>query len=426
MKAFRSRIFHFTDRENYSYFEDGLLVISNGLVYKVGHYNEVYPNLEAGIEIVDEHDKILMPGFIDGHVHAVQTRVLASYGTDLLEWLEKYTFPEESKFADSDYTKKQIEFFFKQLLNNGTTTAAIYPSVHNNSIKAVAEKSIQLNMRVLAGKTHMDRNAPEQLCEKTEDTYQSSLDLIENYEGKARFNYILTPRFAITSSSSQLQQLQKLKINYPQIRVQTHISENQEEIETTAQLFPQRKNYLDVYDHYGLVDKNTLLGHAIHLSDEEWDRVEANQASLLHCPTSNLFLGSGLFDLKRAWESNIPVALGSDIGGGHSFSMLKTAAAAYQVAALRGYKPTALQLFYLLTLGGAKALGLDHKIGNFEIGKEADFVIINTEKIEVLADRLKLANSIEELLFALLFLGDDRVVESVYLMGDKIFLTNPF
>ncbi len=426
MKAFRSRIFHFTDKENYSYFEDGLLVISNGLVYKVGHYNEVYPHLEAGIEIVDEHDKILMPGFIDGHVHAVQTRVLASYGTDLLEWLEKYTFLEESKFADPDYTKKQIEFFFKQLLNNGTTTAAIYPSVHNNSIKAVAEKSIQLNMRVLAGKTHMDRNAPEQLCEKTEDTYQSSLDLIENYEGKARFNYILTPRFAITSSSSQLQQLQKLKINYPQIRVQTHISENQEEIETTAQLFPQRKNYLDVYDHFGLVDKNTLLGHAIHLSDEEWDRVEAKQASLLHCPTSNLFLGSGLFDLKRAWESNIPVALGSDIGGGHSFSMLKTAAAAYQVAALRGYKPTALQLFYLLTLGGAKALGLDHKIGNFEIGKEADFVIINTEKNEVLADRLKLANSIEELLFALLFLGDDRVVESVYLMGDKIFLTNPF
>jgi len=420
MKAYRSRIFHFTDRENYSYFEDGLLVVSEGLVQKVGHYKDVFPKMENGIEIVDERDKILMPGFVDGHVHAVQTRVLASYGADLLEWLEKYTFLEETKFENRDYAEEQIGFFLKQLLNNGTTTAAIYPSVHETCVEALAEKAINLNMRILAGKTHMDRNAPEQLCEKTEETYQSSLNLIENYDRRARFNYVLTPRFAITSTPLQLEQLQKLKLNYPQIRVQTHISENHEEMETTARLFPERKDYLDVYEHYRLVDKNTLLGHAIHFSDEEWARVKEKQASLVHCPTSNLFLGSGLFDLKRAWENGIPIALGSDVGGGYSFSMLKTAAAAYQVAALRGYKPTAIQLFYLLTLGGAKALGLDHKIGNFDIGKEADFIIINPEKIDVLADRLKLAKSIEEVLFAMLFLGDDRIIDAVYLMGNRV------
>lgn len=417
MKAFRSRIFHYLNRNKFEYFEDGLLIIKNGLVDKLGPYQDVIKLLDPQVEIVDERDKILMPGFIDAHVHAVQTKVIASYGADLLDWLNKYTFPEESRFDDEEYTHKQIDFFYKQLLKNGTTTAAIYPSVHEASLAALADEAINLNMRVLAGKTHMDRNAPKHLCEITENTFQSSYNLIKRYDGKLRFNYVLTPRFAITSSSSQLEELQKLKMEFPAIRIQTHISENDGEIESTMKLFPERKNYLDVYDYYSLIDDKSLLGHSIHFSEDEWNRVKEKGASLVHCPTSNLFLGSGLFDLKKAWESNIPVALGSDVGGGTSFSMLKTAAAAYQVATLRGYKPTALQLFYLLSLGGAKALNLDHKIGNFEQGKEGDFVLLNPANIEILANRLIGVKDIEEMLFAMLFLGDERIVDSVYLMG---------
>lgn len=419
MKAFRSRIFHFINRNQYEYFEEGLLILENGYVKEVGNYHELKKTLDEQVEVVDERDKILMPGFVDGHVHAVQTKVMASFGTNLLEWLEKYTFPEEAKFSESEYAKNEVEFFFRQLLKNGTTSAAIYSSVHQASINAIAETANKLNMRVLAGKTHMDRNAPEELCEKTENTYKSSRSLIEKYDRKGRFNYILTPRFAITSTTKQLEQLKQLKQDFPDVKVQTHLSENLEEIESTLQLFPNNKNYLDVYDQYDLIGPYTLLGHSIHLTDDEWEKVKLKRASLVHCPSSNQFLGSGLFDLKRAWEYEIPLALGSDIGAGFSFSMLKTAAIAYQVGVLRGYKPSIEQLFYLLTLGGANALGLHDKIGNFEKGKEADFILIDPAKSDVLQKRIEGMKDITEILFALLFLGDDRVIDSVYLMGER-------
>jgi len=420
MKAIRSQIFHFLNRDQYEYFEDGLLIIKDGLVEKMGRFDELEKELPVGLKWVDKRDKLLLPGFIDGHVHAVQTKVMASFGTSLLEWLEKYTFPEEAKFSDSDYAKTEVDFFFHQLLKNGTTCAAIYSSVHQQSFEAIAEKANNLNMRVLAGKTHMDRNAPEELCEETENTYKSSRSLIEKYDGKERINYILTPRFAITSTPKQLEQLKQLKKEFPQLRVQTHISENKEEIKSTMNLFPERKNYLDVYDHYGLIDKNTLLGHSIHLTDNEWKKIKSKKANLVHCPSSNQFLGSGLFDLKRAWENEIPVALGSDIGAGFSFSMLKTAAIAYQVGVLRDYKPSVEQLFYLLTLGGATALGLQDKIGNFEIGKEADFILMDLSKSDALFKRIEGVTDIKEILFALLFLGDDRVIDEVYLMGTPV------
>ncbi len=420
MKAFRSRIFHFLNRVHYEYFEDGLLIIHQGLVKAVGHYEDLKEEWSQQVEIVDERDKLLMPGFIDAHIHGVQTAVMASYGADLLQWLEEYTFPLESQFSDADFAKKATQFFFRQMLKNGTTTAAIYSSVHQESLEAIMEEALRLNMRIQAGKTNMDRNAPTNLCENTDDTYLVGEKLIRKYEGKGRLNYLLTPRFAITSTPEQLVQLQQLKQKYPQIGVQTHISENHEEIASTKALFPERKDYLDVYEHYGLVEKNTLLGHAIHFSEDEWKRVKQSKASLIHCPTSNLFLGSGLFNLQKAWEEDIPLALASDVGGGSSFSMLKTAAAAYQVAALRGYKTTALQLFYLLTLGGAKAMGLDDKIGNFQIGKEADFILIDSSRIELVEERLQSAKTLEEKLFAILILGDDRLIDCVYLMGKSL------
>lgn len=421
-KGIRAQIFHFISKEKHEFFEDGLLVIKDGYVEELGAYQDLISQLNEGDELIDERDKILLPGFIDGHIHGVQTEVMASYGADLLQWLEEYTFPYESQFYDKEFAQKSTKFFFQQMLRNGTTTAAIYSSVHRASIEAIMEEALRLNMRVLSGKTNMDRNAPTQLCELTKKTFLEGEELILKYDGKGRLNYLLTPRFAITSSSEQLELLAQLKKKYPHIGVQTHISENYEEIDSTKKLFPDRKDYLDVYEHYGLVNKNTLLGHSIHFSEEEWIRVKDKQASLVHCPTSNLFLGSGLFDLQKASEMDIPTALASDIGGGTSFSMLKTAAAAYQIAALRGYKVTALQLFYLLTLGGAKAMGLASKIGNFELGKEADFILIDTSNIELVDKRLTTAKTIEEKLFSLLVLGDERLIDSVYLMGQRIIL----
>lgn len=417
--AIRAQIFHFLSKDHYEFLEDGLLVVLDGFVKALGPYEDLKKEWSSQVEIQDERDKILMPGFVDGHIHGVQTEVMASYGADLMQWLENYTFPYESQFSDPVFAQKATQFFFKQLLKNGTTTAAIYSTVHIESIDAIMEEALSLNMRIQAGKTHMDRNAPAELCEATDHTLKVGEALIRKYEGKGRLNYLLTPRFAITSSDEQFEQLRELKKKYPELGVQTHISENFEEIDSTQKLFPERNDYLEVYEHYGLVGKHTLLGHGIHLSEEEWHRVKEKQASLVHCPSSNLFLGSGLFDLKKAWEMDIPLALGCDVGGGTSFSMLRTAASAYQVAALQGYKATGIQLFYLITLGGAKAMGLGDKIGNFELGKEADFILIDSNNSDLVKERMKACKTIEEKLFALLILGDDRLIDSVYLMGLK-------
>ncbi|NOR88186.1 MAG: guanine deaminase [Bacteroidales bacterium] len=418
--AIRASIFHFLSKDKYEYFEDGLLVVINGKVREVGEAKDLIKKWAGILTIQDERDKILMPGFVDGHVHAVQNGVIASYGTQLLDWLENYTFPYESRFRYQDFSNKSISFFYQELIKNGTTTAAIYSSVHRESIEAIMEQGAQLNMRIIAGKTNMDRQAPDELLEETSSTIDINNELIEKYHKHKRISYALTPRFAITSTPEQLRDLGKLKEAYPNMHIQTHISENEKEMETVKELFPERKDYLDVYEHFGLVGKNCLLGHAIHFSQSEWERVQSSKTSLVHCPTSNLFLGSGLFDLKKCLEMEIPVALGSDVGGGTSFSMLKTAAAAYQIASLRGFKPDVFTMFYLLSLGGAQALGLEEKIGNFEEGKEADFILIDLNIQEILSQRIAQSKSLEEKLFALMMLGDDRNIAGVYLMGEQL------
>jgi len=422
--AIRSSIFHFLSEEKYEFFEDGLLVLIDGLVQEMGDAKELLKRWEGIIPIRDERGKLLMPGFIDGHIHAVQNGILASYSDNLLDWLDHYTFPYEMHFQNVSFCENDIKEFYRQLLSNGTTSAAIYSSVHPQSLTQIMEESLKLNMRIIAGKTNMDRNAPDELLEETSSTYATHSAFIEKYHQHKRLNYALTPRFAITSSKQQLEALALLKKNYPKIHVQTHISENDNEIQSVKELFPERKDYLDVYEHYGLVAENTLLGHGIHLSDSEWQRVKASGASLVHCPTSNLFLGSGLFKLKKCFEMKIPVALGSDVGGGTSFSMLKTAAAAYHVASLQGYKPSALKMFFLLGLGGAQALGIGHKVGNFELGKEGDFILIDTKSLPLLKNRLEKTKNIEEILFALMMLGDDRNIDAVYLMGKRLNIEN--
>jgi len=418
--AIRANIFHFLNKDTYEFIEDGLLVVINGIVEEIGPANKLMKKWDGIISILDRKGKLLLPGFVDGHIHAVQTGIIASYGAQLLEWLENYTFPYESRFQDIGFSKESINFFFNEMLKNGTTTAAIYSSIHKESIISIFEKGAELNMRIIAGKTNMDRNAPANLLEDTKSTLEISEQLIEKYHKHKRISYAITPRFAITSTKKQLQELGELKNRYPNLHVQTHISENVEEIKAVKELYPERRDYLDVYEHYGLIGKTSLLGHGIHFSQSEWERVKTSKASLVHCPTSNLFLGSGLFNLQKCLDMDIPVALGSDVGGGTSFSMLKTAAAAYQVASLKGFKPDVFIMFYLLTLGGASALDLSDKIGNFQKGKEADFVLIDLEKQEVLAQRIKESNTLKEKLFALMMLGDERNIDEVYLMGLRV------
>lgn len=418
--AIKADFIHFLSEEEMVFIPKGILWVEDGKVKMIGSEEEVSPHLSPDLSLVDYSGKLIFPGFIDGHVHAVQTQAIASYGKQLLDWLETYTFPLEQKFEDPDFALHSIRFFLKQLLKNGTTTAAIFPSRHPEATTILFEEALRLNMRIIAGKTSMDRNAPEALCDDTSLTYQENNELKEKYHNNERLTYALTPRFAITSTDEQLEAIAKLKEENPKIGVQTHVSENLNEIETTKKLFPSAKGYLDVYDRYGFLGKGSLMAHAIHFEESEWQRMSETQTSIVHCPTSNLFLGSGLFNMQKCRDYNIPLALGSDVGGGISFSMLKTAAEAYKIAALQNIEFTARNAFYLLTLGGAKALNQDDFVGNFEIGKEADFVVIDPKATELMHERLQNVKNIDELLFVLMILGDERNISSVYLQGEKV------
>lgn len=420
--AIKADFLHFLSESEMEFIPGGILWVENGKVKQIGAEQDITQILPKNIAIKDYSGKLVLPGFIDGHVHAVQNQVIASYGKELLEWLEKYTFPSEQKFADLDFARSSIQFFFNQLLINGTTTAAIFPSRHPEATAILFEEALKLNMRIVSGKTSMDRNAPEALCDDTDLTYQENNELIQKYHKNKRLTYALTPRFAITSTEDQLEAISKLKMEHNPMQVQTHISENLNEIETTKNLFPSAKSYLDVYDRYGFLGKGSLMAHGIYLEEEEWERLAETKTSIVHCPTSNLFLGSGLFDVQKCRDHNIPLALGSDVGGGISYSMLRTAAEAYKVARLQKIEFTARYAFYLLTLGGAQAINQDANIGNFEVGKEADFVVVDTKATSIMESRMERIETIDELLFVLMMLGDDRNISSVYLQGEEVNL----
>lgn len=416
----KANLLHFMNEQQMEYLPNGLLWIEDGKVKQIGTEEELAEVLNSRISLLDYSGYFLMPGFVDGHVHAVQTQAIASHGKQLLDWLESYIFPLEQKFEDADFARSSMRFFLRQLLKNGTTTAAVFPSRHPEATAILFEEALRLNMRLISGKTNMDVNAPKALIDETTKTYSDNETLIHNYHQKGRLNYAITPRFALTSSREQLQALKDLKNDFPALPVQTHVSENRNEVETVAKLFPEAKNYTDVYDQRGFLGKGSLMAHAIYLTEEEWHRFSETQTSIVHCPTSNLFLGSGLFNLQKCREYKIPLALGSDVGAGTGFSMLHTAAEAYKVAALQQIEFTARDAFYLLTLGGARALNQDAFIGNFESGKEADFIILNPWATELLQERIKAAKTIDEILFVLLMLGDERLIEGVFLQGQKM------
>jgi guanine deaminase len=397
--------------------EDGLLVIRDGLIEAAGPARDLLQTLPGGTPVTDQRGKILMPGFVDAHIHYPQTDIIASHGKQLMDWLHTYTFPAEGRFADICHARSVAAFFLDELLSNGTTTAAVYPTVHKHSAEVLFEAAQARHMRLITGKVMMDTQSPQFLSDTAASSYEDSADLIERWHGRDRLVYAVTPRFVVTSSHEQLRMAARLLDEYPDVRMQTHIAENHAEIRLVAELYPDSRDYLGVYEDFGLVRPGALFGHCIHFDASAWSRFAAAGAVAVHCPTSNLFLGSGLFNIGAARGVAARVALATDVGGGTSFSMLQTLNEAYKVAQMGGHPFTSLDGFYLATLGGAKSLGLDSKIGNFDAGKEADVIALDPAATPILAHRTALTGTLEEKLFALMVLGDDRAVSATWVMG---------
>lgn len=422
-KAYRAAILHsIADpaqvgvEGSYQYFEDGILLIEDGQVAQVGAAQKLLPKL-AGIEVQHYQDALITPGFIDTHIHYPQTGMIASYGEQLLDWLNTYTFPTERRFEDKAYASEVAAIFLAELLRNGTTTALVFGTVHPQSVDAFFEQAEKLDLRMIAGKVLMDRNAPDYLCDTAESGYAESKALIERWHGKGRLHYAVTPRFAPTSTPEQLELAGKLLSEYPDLYMHTHLSENRQEIEWVKALFPERQGYLDVYHHHRLTGPRAVFAHGVHLCDEECQRLAETGSAVAFCPTSNLFLGSGLFDLNKLERHGVRVGLGTDVGAGTSFSQLQSLNEAYKVMQLQGRKLDPFKSLYLATLGGAHALYLDERLGNFLPGKDADFVVLDYHATPLLRYRMQQARSLEERLFALTMLGDDRAVRATFAVG---------
>ncbi|ENV35542.1 guanine deaminase [Acinetobacter gerneri] len=403
------------------YIEDGLLITENGKITWFGTWKEGEKHLPNTLKVEHYPEQLIVPGFIDTHIHFPQTEMIGAFGEQLLEWLNTYTFPTEIQFKDRTYADKIAHFFVEELLKNGTTTALVFCTVHPESVDALFQAAERHQMRLIAGKVMMDRHAPDELLDTPEQAYSESKALIEKWHGKGRALYAITPRFAPTSTAEQLQKAGQLKAEYPDVYVHTHLSENKNEISWVKELFPEQKGYLDVYDHYGLTGQRSVFAHCVHLEEHEWDCMHQTDSAIAFCPTSNLFLGSGLFPLKKAWDKQVKVGLGTDIGAGTSFCHLQTLNEAYKVQQLQGEKLSAFESLYLATLGGAKSLDLDDKLGNFNLGKEADFVVLNLKATALQKLRQEHAKNIEDALFALMTIGDDRNIQATYIYGQKVY-----
>jgi guanine deaminase len=427
MQAHRAALLHFledpdktSEEDAYEYFDDGLLLVDEGKVVAAGAASDLLAYVPAGTTITEHANAILMPGFVDTHIHYPQTEMIAAYGTQLLEWLETYTFPVESQFDDPLYAASIAERFLTELLRCGTTTALVFGTVHKASVDAFFEASQARNLRMIAGKVMMDRNAPDYLCDTAQSSYDDSKALIEKWHNNGRQRYAVTPRFAPTSTPEQLQMAGQLLQEHSDVYLHTHMSENANEVVWVQELFPDCDHYLHTYDEAGLLGRRSVFAHCIHLNDEEWDRLAETGSNIAFCPSSNLFLGSGLFNLKRAVEKNIGVGIGTDVGGGTSFSILQTLGEAYKVQQLRGETLTPFKAFYLATLGGARALDMDDLIGNFAPGKEADFIVIDKAPTPLMEFRLEHCKNLMETLFVLAMLGDDRAIAATYAAGEKV------
>lgn len=424
MQALRSSILHClvdpgaeSRSDTFEYFDDGVLIIDNGSVVAAGDAASLLNQLPANTKVEDYRGKLIVPGLIDCHVHFPQLDIIGSFGAQLLDWLNQYAFPVEEKFADPEHAREVAGAFVDELLRNGTTTAMVFGTVHAHSADAIFEAAEARDMRLIAGKVLMDSNCPEALRDDPESGYAESKALIERWHGKGRLGYAITPRFALTSSPEQLTAAGRLAREYPDVWIHTHLAENMEEVEEIARLFPDNRSYMDVYDEFELLRERAVFAHCLHMDDEDRALMARKGGAAAFCPTSNLFLGSGLFDLAAIRAAGIRCGLGTDVGGGTSLSLLNTASEAYKVLHLQDQPLQAMRALYLATLGAAEALYLDDKIGNFEKGKEADFVVLDFEGSSLTARRTAAADTIEEKLFALMTLADDRNIHSTWVHG---------
>ena len=371
----------------------------------------------------DDHgDRLVMPGLIDAHIHFPQYRMLAAPGKDLLDWLHRYTFPEESRYGDHEYAAKAAEIFLDRLAQHGTTSALAFCSVHKSCADALFAAAQRRNMALITGKTMMDRNAIPAVQDDAETGARESAELYGQWHGKGRLRYAVTPRFAVTSTEAQLRLSGELLKSLGGALMQTHLSESPGEIAFVKQQFPNARDYTDVYDQCGLLGPRSLFAHGIHLSERECARLSETGSTVVHCPTSNTFLGSGLMRMGYMRREDRPVHIGvaTDVGGGTSYSMLATLGETYKVQMLAGYKPSAFELFHLATRTNAGRLGIGHEVGSLEAGKYADLVVLDPCATPVLASRQEISQSLEEVLFSLAILGDDRAVSATYIAGRKV------
>ena len=404
------------DSDAYTYLEDAGLLIRNGIIEDTGPFETIRAKARD-VVVKDHRPHLMLAGFIDTHIHFPQVQVIASWGSQLLDWLNNYTFPEETRFASQEHSQRMAEAFFDQLIAHGTTSAVAFCSVHKTSADAFFSEATRRNMRMLGGKVLMDRNAPSDLRDTVQSGYDDTKALIVDWHGKGRNGYVISPRFAITSTPEQMEMAKTLAAEHPGCHIQTHLSENKDEIAFTKELYAQARDYLDVYQSYGLLGDKTLLGHAIHMEPREIDALVETGAHPVFCPTSNLFLGSGLFDHGGLSARGIMNGIATDVGAGTSYCMLQTLNEGYKVLQLQGQSLHPLQAFHWATRGNACVLGLEHKIGTLAPGTEADIIILNSAATDAMALRMERAESLSEELFILQIMGDDRAIDEVYVNG---------
>lgn len=425
LRAFRAEIVAFRDDparvgdDAVIHHADGMLVVRDGRVAALGDAEVLAPDLPPGTAVLDLRGRLILPGFVDAHAHYVQTDMIASHGAQLLDWLERYTFPAERRFADPAYAAEVAGFFLDELLRNGTTTALVFATAHPQPVDAFFAAAARRGLRMICGKSLMDRDGPQDLRDTAARGYEDSLGLIERWHGRERLRYAVAPRWAPGCSEEQLRLAARLLDEHAGLHLQSHVAENREELTVAAAAFPGSRSYVDVYDRFGLLRERAVYAHGIWIDDADRDRLAATGTAIAFCPSANLFLGSGLFDLAAARRQGVRVCLGTDVGAGTSFGMLRTLAAAYEVLQLRGQTLSPLEAFHLATRAGAEALGVARDVGSLAIGQEADFVVLDPQATPLLARRTARAGSLAEKLFALMMLGDDRAVAATYVGGER-------
>lgn len=422
--AHRGAVLHFRSdpgasdaSDSYEYWPDALLIIADGRIEALGPATELLKSLTDDVIVHEHGDGLILPGFIDTHIHYPQTDVIASAGRNLLDWLEHYTFPVERRFEEAAYARAAAEFFFDELARNGTTTAQVLGTVHKVATDVFFEAASARNLRMVAGKVLMDRHCPEYLRDTPGDGERDTRELIEKWHGRERLHYAITPRFAPTSSDEQLASAARLARDFPDVFIHTHLAENHDEVAWVRELFPDARSYLDVYDRAGLLRERATFAHCIHLDAADRQRMATTGSSAAFCPTSNLYLGSGLFDVAATDVAAMKFALATDVGGGTSFSMLRTMGDAYKVSQMLGQRLSPLRMFYLATLGGARVLGLQDRIGQFKPGSEADFIVLDPHATPLMSRRFSQTTTLSERLLLLATLGDERNVAQTYIMG---------